>query len=91
MTALPLFTLPRGDTFDLERDGARLGEQQRAVFTLMRDGRWRTLADIRLATGYPEASISARLRECGRLKGWRKEREYVAGGLHRYRVVEVGR
>jgi hypothetical protein len=52
-----------GETYSPEDDHARLGAQSQAVFTLMEDGRWRTLADISLATGFPEASISARLRD----------------------------
>lgn len=58
-------TAPRrdGETFDQERDGQRLNRQHRAVFDLMRDGKTRTLCQIAAATGYPEASISARLRD----------------------------
>jgi hypothetical protein len=57
-----------GSTYDPKRDRIRLGKQAAAVFTLMSDGRWRSLLDIEHETGYPQASISARLRD------FRKER-----------------
>lgn len=34
-----------------------------AVLKAMTDGRWHTLAELRKKTGYPEASISAQLRD----------------------------
>ena len=43
-------------------DDVRLTGQTQRVFNLMTDGRWRTLAEISLATGDPHASISAQLR-----------------------------
>lgn len=52
-----------GDTYEPTIDAERLGSQAKAVFTLMQDRVWRTLAEIAMATGYPEASISARLRD----------------------------
>jgi hypothetical protein len=53
-----------GATFDAELDGKRLGSQLRAVFALMRDGRWRTLEEICDETCYHStAAISARLRD----------------------------
>lgn len=71
-----------GDTFDPEHDGERLGTLLSAVFELMRDGQWRTLAEIREELGRgSEASLSARLRD------FRKEKH---GGhlVHRRRVGE---
>ena len=44
-------------------DAARLGAQMARVRDLMRDARWRTLREIAAATGDPEASVSARLRD----------------------------
>jgi hypothetical protein len=79
-----------GETFDPDRDGERLGRQLRAVFGLMRDGQWRTLAEInehlRSQLNAPEASASARLRDIRKL-GWTVDCEYVRRGLHRYRVT----
>ena len=37
--------------------------QHHDVANLMLDGEWRSLEDISLATGHPQASVSARLRD----------------------------
>lgn len=78
-----------GETFDRERDGVRLNKQASAVFSYMSHGEWRTLADIAANTGYPEASVSARLRDFRRPKfgGYVVERRYIANGLWQYRLV----
>ena len=52
-----------GDTFERDADGKRLGKQLLAVRAAMIDGVWRTLDEISQATGFPQASISARLRD----------------------------
>ena len=54
--------MPRflGSTFNEARDGARLTSQLELVRKLMADGNYRTLAEISLFTGAPEASASAR-------------------------------
>jgi hypothetical protein len=77
-----------GGTFNPERDGDRLRRQLVRVRSLMLDGRWRTLAEISLVTGYPEASVSARLRDLrkARFGSHLVEREYVSKGLWKYRV-----
>jgi hypothetical protein len=93
MTDLPLLDFlertptPRGETFSPERDGARLGAQYLRVRDLMRDGVWRTLEGISAATGDPQASISARLRDMRR-NGFTVERRYIANGLWEYRMVK---
>lgn len=68
-----------GETYDHERDGARLNRQAHAVYALMRDQRWRTLAEIAERLGEPEASVSARLRDLRKEKfgGFLVEREYL--------------
>jgi hypothetical protein len=89
MSALPLLDwtpTPRGETFSQERDGARLGAQYLRVRDLMRDGIWRTLEGISAATGDPQASISARLRDMRR-NGFTVERAYVENGLWKYRAL----
>jgi len=60
-----LFEQPRfdGATYEKEFDQKRLGAQMYSVYDLMKDKRWRTLSEIAQITGYPEASISARLRD----------------------------
>lgn len=92
---------PRGETYDAELDRKRLGAQLQRVRDFMLEARggwregWRTLSMIAAATGYPEASVSARLRDlrrpaCGGLTVERRRRG--EGGLHEYRVSppEVG-
>jgi hypothetical protein len=78
-----------GDTYDEARDGERLSRQAQVVLDLMRDGKWRTLADIAGRTQEPEASISARLRDLRKERNgsYRVEREYLAGGIWQYRVL----
>lgn len=78
-----------GDTYDEARDGERLSRQARVVFEVMRDGMWRTLAEISHLTKEPEASISARLRDLRKERNgsYRVEREYLAGGIWQYRVL----
>ncbi len=82
-----------GDTYDPKHDDGRLTGQIARVFELMRDGYWRTLAEIEAATGDPQASISAQLRHLRKPrfggheveKRSRGERER---GLYEYRVKE---
>lgn len=57
-----------GSTLEPSLDQARLGRQAMAVFQVVRDGHWRTLAELAHETGYPEASISARLRDFRKLR-----------------------
>ena len=77
-----------GATYDRERDGDRLGAQMKAVKDLMLASGWMTLPAISSRTGYPEASISARLRDLRKTKfgAYDVERRYVADGLWEYRV-----
>jgi hypothetical protein len=81
-----------GEAFDRALDGKRLNAQTQKVFDLMKDGQWRTLAAISEATGAPEASVSARLRDLKKRKfgGFRVERRRVGegrSGLWEYRVL----
>lgn len=78
-----------GSTYNPERDGARLGDQMLAVYAVMADGRWRTLADLSSAVGAPEASVSARLRDLRkpRFGGHRVERRYLFKGCFTYQLV----
>jgi hypothetical protein len=59
----------QGATYVASLDRDRLGEQMLRVIDLMADKRWRTLREIAQITGDPEASISARLRDCRKLWG----------------------
>lgn len=81
-----------GSTYDAALDGDRLGKQMEAVFKLMADCEWRTLAEIEAATRYPQASISARLRDLRkpRFGGYvvnRRRRGEGKRGLFEYSLV----
>lgn len=52
-----------GATYDPEHDEVRLKGQLWHMFQLMKDGKRRTLSEIETVTGYPQASISTRLRD----------------------------
>lgn len=79
-----------GATFEKPRDGARLNKQLTDVFKAMRDGSWRTLAQLHEITGHPEASISARMRDLRKFRNGSHtvERRYVKRGLFEYRLLE---
>lgn len=80
-----------GDTFDSNADKVRLAGQMLAVYNLMRDGVWRTLAEIHAVVNGSEAGISARLRDLRKSK-WgshevsRRRRGYAKRGIFEYRV-----
>ena len=76
-----------GETYDGPRDRDRLNRQARAVWKVMRDGHWHTLAQLSYLTGgYPEASVSARLRDLRkpRFGSHIIARQYVADGVWEY-------
>lgn len=62
-------------------DFVRMGKQRAAVLAYMAAGEWWTLAGLAEVTGFPEASVSARLRD------FRKPR-YGAHDVDRRRVGE---
>lgn len=78
-----------GETFDPKRDGSRLAEQTKAVFSVMKDGQFRTLSSLAQMTGAPEASVSARLRDLRkpRFGGHTVNRQYLGNGLFQYQLV----
>lgn len=78
-----------GKTFEPAKDRVRLTGQYARVFGLMKDGEWRTLANIAAVTLASEAAISARLRDMRkpRFGGHTVLRQRVSAGLWRYRVV----
>lgn len=80
-----------GETFDASRDANRLKGLLGRVWSFMRDGQWRTLAEIQQACGGTEASCSARLRDLR--KDWAGkhtiERQRVDdSGLWQYRMAD---
>jgi hypothetical protein len=78
-----------GKTYEHDRDGARLHKQHNRVLACMKDGAWRSLAAISTATGDPEASVSARLRDLRkeRFGGHDVKRRCLGRGLFEYRLV----
>ena len=81
-----------GATYDRDLDKLRLTGQTHRVFDLMRDGEWRTLAEIEETTHDPQASISARLRDLRKHKfgGFNVQRRHRGNqnrGLYEYRVA----
>lgn len=80
-----------GATFDKKQDGERLTRQWRAIKKFMSDGEWRTLSTIETKLGYPQASISARLRDLRKAKfgSHRVESRRVGTmrGLYEYRLI----
>ena len=80
-----------GETFDPQQDGPRLHRQLATVKAQMAGGRWYSLAELERLTGYPQASISARLRDLrkSRFGGYTVERQRLkdGSGTWFYRVV----
>lgn len=81
-----------GGTYRPDADRLRLNAQGQRVLDLMSDGRWRTLAEIADATGDPQPSVSARLRDLRKPKfgGFtieRRQRDPDLPGLHEYRLA----
>lgn len=88
-------TIPENPMFDGAdyipiRDNARLTGQIKRIYSLMSDGKWRTLQEIEQETGDPQASISAQLRHLrkARFGGHTVKREHLGGGLYRYKLGE---
>ena len=85
-----------GVTYDEELDGKRLGKQLDTVRARLLDiGDWLTLAEMEavFAYQYPQASISARLRDLRKPKfgGFvveRRRRHEAERGIFEYRVVK---
>ena len=81
-----------GPTFSPQYDVERLTSQLAKVFTLMRDGHWRTLGEIADSVGGSEAGVSARLRDFrkerfGGHSVERRRRGEPSDGLFEYRLV----
>ncbi len=96
MKELNVAELPRahfdGPEYQPELDFSRLTGQIARVYDAVRDGQWRTLGEIAMVTGDPEASISAQLRH---LRKWKfgshtidkRRRGDPRQGLYEYRFV----
>lgn len=51
-----------GADYNPNKDEKRLTKQHEIIRDLMKDGKMRSLSEIEVVTGYPQASISAQLR-----------------------------
>ncbi len=78
-----------GATFEAVEDTIRLNDQADDVWRVMHGGKWFSLRTLSQATGHPEASISARMRDFrkSRFGSHTVERHAVGKGLHLYRLV----
>lgn len=92
LTYLAALPEPDGATYEPDLDRSRLGDQALRVWSVMRDGEWRTLAELAAAVTAPEASVSARLRDF-RKPAWgaqtveRRRRGDPGRGVFEYRLV----
>lgn len=80
-----------GSDYEPLLDKLRLTGQLKDIYNLMKDGVWRTLQEIEFVTHYPQASISAQLRNLRkqRFGGYivsKKRRGYHNNGLFEYRI-----
>ena len=81
-----------GSDYEPTLDKKRLTGQILRIFTLMKDGVWRSLSEIERVTGDPQASISAQLRNLrkerfGRYIVLRRRRGYRTRGLFEYKLA----
>jgi len=81
-----------GPVYEPEFDYVRLTGQIHRVYDLMRDGQWRTLAEIEAWTRDPAASISAQLRHLRKEKFGshnveKRPRGDRSNGLWEYRIA----
>lgn len=86
MNQLALNFTARGETFDPERDGARLGGLYARCRDYVLSHEWVTLRELSDACGGSESSVSARLRDM-RARGLYVETKYVSKGLWAYKVT----
>ena len=81
-----------GADYDSKRDNERLTGQLKRIFDLMKDGNFRTLADIERVTRAPQASISAQLRHLRRARFGghivnKRHRGEPKFGLYEYQLI----
>jgi|TARA_R110002167_G_scaffold16656_1_gene64720 hypothetical protein len=79
--------------YAFEYDFSRLKTARDKVYTLMKDSKWRTLKEISLKTGSPEASASALLRDFRKAKYGmhivdRRIKGTRTSGLWEYKLTE---
>ena len=79
-----------GAVYEPERDDDRLRGQMDRIYAAVKDGRWRTLAEIAELTGDPQASISAQLRHLRkrRFGAYDVQKRHLRGGTWVYRLQD---
>lgn len=77
-----------GSDYNHKRDFKRLNNQLSDIFNLMSDGKWRSLRDIELLLKWPQASISAQLRNLRkeRFGAHKINKRYISEGLYQYQL-----
>ena len=90
-------TASRAVAYESAPRPAPSGKQFRDVQTLMSDARWRTVAEISDATGHPECSVGARVRDLRKPQfgghSVHRRRRLIGGCLSRlweYRLLPGG-
>ena len=75
--------------YDPDRDDVRLAGQIKRVWHAMLVRGWCTLEDLEIATGDPQASISAQMRHLrkNRFGGHTVHRRFKGSGLWEYRLT----
>jgi predicted transcriptional regulator len=73
-------------------DFNRLNTQMGRIFELMKDSQFRTLSEIEALTGYPQASISAQLRNLKKQKFgghrlYKRRKGNLNIGLYEYQLI----
>lgn len=78
-----------GADYKRSRDHARLTGQIQRVYNAMLGSGWKTLSQISILTGDPEASVSAQLRHLRkpRFGGHTIEKRHLGNGLYEYRML----
>ncbi len=81
-----------GVTYEPKFDASRLRGEMARVYAVMRDGLWRTLAEISWLAMAPEASVSARLRDFRKSKFGahtvnRRRRGEASRGIWEYQLL----
>lgn len=78
-----------GSSYEPAKDKVRLNGQQQRVYEVMRDGRWRTLAEIAEASNVPLSTVGSRVRDFRkpRFGHFDVQRKRLTDATHVYRLV----
>lgn len=81
-----------GHTYEKEHDQKRLTGQLLAIVDIMKNGEWFTVQELAYITGFPEASISAQLRNLrkgkfGNHQTPKRHRGKRKSGLYEFQLI----